>query len=81
MLAVATDSKSKEESQNIKSGKKVTVSKKEGSPIITLCLASIGMDSVLCELCYKGTLLQRNYRKFGSHLSFKGTARPPDKIE
>ena len=29
------------------------------SPFITLCLGSIGMDTVLSELCYKGTILQK----------------------
>ena len=33
------------------------------SPFITLCLGSIGIDSVIGELCYKGIILQRNYRK------------------
>ena len=32
------------------------------SPFITLCLGSIGMDQVISEP-YKGTVLQRNYRK------------------
>ena len=30
---------------------------------LTHYLGSIGMDCVIRELCYKGTLLQRNYRK------------------
>ena len=39
----------------------------QGSPFITLCLGSIkGMDHV-SELCYKGTVLQRNYWK-NNHL-------------
>ena len=33
------------------------------SPFIRLCLDSIGMDSFVSELCYKWTILQRNYRK------------------
>ena len=33
------------------------------SYIITLCLESIGMDHVFSELCYKWTILQRNYCK------------------
>ena len=28
-----------------------------------LCMGSIGMDCVKSELCYKGTILQRNYGK------------------
>ena len=28
-----------------------------------LYLGSIGMDHVISEPCYKGTILQRNYRK------------------
>ena len=35
----------------------------ECSPFIMLCLGSIGMDSVISESCYKGTILQMNYRK------------------
>ena len=31
--------------------------------VIMLCLGSIGMDGVISELCYKGTILQRNYGK------------------
>ena len=34
-----------------------------GSPLITLCLGSIGMDHVINVSCYKGTMFQRNYRK------------------
>ena len=30
---------------------------------IVLCLESIGMDCVIRESSYKGTILQRNYRK------------------
>ena len=30
---------------------------------IMLFLESIEMDSVISELCYKGTILQRNYGK------------------
>ena len=33
------------------------------SLLITLCLGSVGMDHVISKLCYKGTLLQKNYRK------------------
>ena len=33
------------------------------SPFITLCLGSIGIDRVISELCYKGTILQRNSRE------------------
>ena len=29
------------------------------STFITLCLVSIGMDHVISEQCYKGTILQR----------------------
>ena len=28
-----------------------------------LCLGSLGMDRVISETCYKGTILQRNSRK------------------
>ena len=31
--------------------------------IIMLCLRSVGMDSVINELGYKGTIFQRDYRK------------------
>ena len=31
--------------------------------ILMLCLDFIGMDCVIGELCYKGTILLRNYRK------------------
>ena len=31
---------------------------------------SIGMDHVISELCYKGTILQRNYRKMTIVWSF-----------
>ena len=33
------------------------------SPFISLCLRSIGKGRVISELCYKGTILLRNYRK------------------
>ena len=32
-------------------------------PFIKLYLGSIGMDCVISESCYKGIILQRNYRK------------------
>ena len=46
-----------------------------------LYLGSIGMDRVISELCYKGTILQRNYRKmtikwsfsYNSFVKFHGT--------
>ena len=28
---------------------------------ITFCFGSIAMDPVISELCYKGTILQRNF--------------------
>ena len=34
------------------------------SPFKTLCLESIKMDHAICESCYKGTILQRNHRKY-----------------
>ena len=37
---------------------------------ITLCLVSIGMDCVISELYYKGTVLQRNSRKMTIAWSF-----------
>ena len=37
---------------------------------ITLCLGYIGMDRVISELCYKGTTLQKNYRKMTILWSF-----------
>ena len=37
------------------------------SPFITLCLGSIGIDHVVSELFYKGTILQRNYFMQGSY--------------
>ena len=33
------------------------------SPFIMLCLGFIGMECVISESCYIGTILQRNYRK------------------
>ena len=33
------------------------------SPFITLCLGSIRMGCVISDLCYKGTILQKNCRK------------------
>ena len=37
-----------------------------------LCrLGSIGIDNVLSELCYKGIILQRNYRKMTQILIFQ----------
>ena len=33
------------------------------SLFVRLCFGFIGMDHVISELCYKGTILQRNYRK------------------
>ena len=39
----------------------------QSSPFITLCLGSIGIDHVISELFYKGTILQRNYFMQGSH--------------
>ena len=33
-------------------------------------MCSIGMNRVVSELCYKGTLLQRNYWKISSLWSF-----------
>ena len=35
----------------------------QSSPFKTLCLGSIGMDCVISELCYSGTILQSNYLK------------------
>ena len=35
----------------------------QGSPFITLCLGPIELDHVISEPCYKGIILQRNYRK------------------
>ena len=40
------------------------------SPFITLCSGSIGMDRVICEPCYKGTILQGHYRKMTMKWSF-----------
>ena len=40
------------------------------SPFITLYLGSIGVDPVISELCFKGTILERNYRKMTILLSF-----------
>ena len=37
---------------------------------ITLCLWSIGMDCVISESCYKGTILQRHYREMTMKWSF-----------
>ena len=51
------------------------------SPFIMLYLGSIGMDRVISDPCYKGTILQRNYRKmtikwsfsYNSFVKFHGT--------
>ena len=40
------------------------------SPFITLSLGPIGMGHVISELCYRGTVLQRNYRKMNILWSF-----------
>ena len=40
------------------------------NPFIMLCLGSIEMDGVTSDSCYKGTLLQRNYRKMTISWSF-----------
>ena len=40
------------------------------SLFITLCLESIVMDHVISELRYKGTILQRHYRKMTMKWSF-----------
>ena len=40
------------------------------SPCKTPCLGSIGLDDVISELCYKATILQRNYRKMTILWSF-----------
>ena len=31
------------------------------SVLIMLCLGSLGIDHVICKLCYKGTILQQNH--------------------
>ena len=36
----------------------------------TLCLGLIGMDSVISESSYKGTVLQKNYRKMTRAFSY-----------
>ena len=33
------------------------------SPFITLCLVSFGIDHIISEPCYEGTILKRNCRK------------------
>ena len=38
--------------------------------VITLCLRSIGMDRVISGSCYKGTILQKKYRKMTIKWSF-----------
>ena len=35
----------------------------QGSPFITPCLGSIELDRVISELCYKGIILYRNFKK------------------
>ena len=35
---------------------------------IRLCLGSMGMEGVVSELCYKSTILQRNYRNFNAKI-------------
>ena len=40
------------------------------SPFILLYLGSIGMDCVISELCYKGTILQSNDREMTISWSF-----------
>ena len=42
---------------------------------ITLCLGSIGMDHVISELCYKGTILQRNVMKMTLSFSYNSFAK------
>ena len=42
----------------------------ECTPFITLYLGSIGVDRVISEPCYKGTILQMNYRKMTISWSF-----------
>ena len=42
----------------------------ECCPFITLYLESIGMDRVMSELCYKGIILQRHYRKLTMKCKF-----------
>ena len=43
---------------------------KESNQTKTLCLGFIGMDHVISELCYRGTILQGNYRKMTILWSF-----------
>ena len=38
--------------------------------VLMLCLGSIGIDCVISELCYKGTIFQRNYGKMTTKWSF-----------
>ena len=40
------------------------------SPFITLCLGSLEINCVISKSCYKGTILQRNYRKMTVIWSF-----------
>ena len=40
------------------------------NPSVMLCLGSIGMDCVVSESCYRGTILQWNYRKITILWSF-----------
>ena len=44
----------------------------ECSPFIMQCLGSIEMDCVISEPCYKGTILQRNYRIYNFYVKFNG---------
>ena len=41
----------------------INASKIHFNPFIILSLGSIEMDHVISELCYKGVVLQKNYRK------------------
>ena len=40
------------------------------SPLIMLCLGSIGLEHFISEPCYKGTILLRNY--YNSFVKFHG---------
>ena len=42
------------------------------SPFISLYIGFIGMDQIIRESCYEGTILQRNFGKIIEKLSFYG---------
>ena len=44
------------------------------SPYIMPCLGSIGIDNAISEICYKGTITQRNFREMTILWSFSNNS-------